>query len=260
MGFPSAPPPPAPTRKSSTTIIALFVGGMLALAILAVVFVLFNQPKAPEADCEPGKVCAPQPSLPPVPSNQPSPLPSPLPSVQPSVQPSPGPTTVPATLPPGNLFFIAPTRSTEYFSITGQIDFPALRPAPDDAPVDPDGRAGVAVAVEELWAVVAEEEPTLDPGHRRRVERGQQGDPGGGLRGRAGIVLEDVARLARIGLPLELDLDRADSLQRLPRQEPCDRFIIHHKDDGTRNGLRIRRVFHRSGTAIPKHGFRTVLD
>ena len=101
MGFPSAPPPPAPTRKSSTTIIALFVGGMLALAILAVVFVLFNQPKAPEADCEPGKVCAPQPSLRPVPSNQPSPLPSPLPSVQPSVQPSPGPTTVPATLPPG---------------------------------------------------------------------------------------------------------------------------------------------------------------
>ena len=37
---------------------------------------------------------------------------------------------VPATLPPGNLFFIAPTRSTDYFSITGQIDFPTLRPAP----------------------------------------------------------------------------------------------------------------------------------
>jgi Ca-activated chloride channel family protein len=42
---------------------------------------------------------------------------------------------VPATLPPGNLFFIAPTRSTEYFSITGQIDFPALRPAPGDEPL-----------------------------------------------------------------------------------------------------------------------------
>jgi hypothetical protein len=42
---------------------------------------------------------------------------------------------VPATLPPGNLFFIAPTRSTEFFSITGQIDFPALRPAPGDEPL-----------------------------------------------------------------------------------------------------------------------------
>jgi hypothetical protein len=42
---------------------------------------------------------------------------------------------VPATLPPGNLFFIAPTRSTEYFSITGQIEFPALRPAPGDEPL-----------------------------------------------------------------------------------------------------------------------------
>jgi Ca-activated chloride channel homolog len=42
---------------------------------------------------------------------------------------------VPATLPPGNLFFIAPTRSTEYFSITGQVDFPALRPAPGDEPL-----------------------------------------------------------------------------------------------------------------------------
>jgi hypothetical protein len=42
---------------------------------------------------------------------------------------------VPAMLPPGNLFFIAPTRSTEYFSITGQIDFPALRPVPGDEPL-----------------------------------------------------------------------------------------------------------------------------
>jgi len=42
---------------------------------------------------------------------------------------------VPATLPPGNLFFIAPPRSTDYFSITGQIDFPALRPAAGDEPL-----------------------------------------------------------------------------------------------------------------------------
>jgi hypothetical protein len=39
---------------------------------------------------------------------------------------------VPATLPPGNLFFIAPPASTEFFSITGQIDFPALRPSPNE--------------------------------------------------------------------------------------------------------------------------------
>jgi hypothetical protein len=77
------------TGKSPTTIIALFVGAMLALAVLAIAFVLFNQPKAPEADCEPGKFCAPQPSLPPVSSDLPSPL------------PSTGPTTPPATLPPG---------------------------------------------------------------------------------------------------------------------------------------------------------------
>lgn len=39
---------------------------------------------------------------------------------------------VPPTLPPGNLFFIAPPRSTEFFSVTGQVDFPTLRPTPGD--------------------------------------------------------------------------------------------------------------------------------
>lgn len=89
MGFPSAPPPPPPTTKSPTTIIALFVGGMLALAVLAIVFVLLNQPKPPTPDCEPGKVCAPQPSLPPVASNLPSP------------GATSAPTTPPASLAPG---------------------------------------------------------------------------------------------------------------------------------------------------------------
>jgi hypothetical protein len=89
MGFPSAPPPPAPPAKSPTTIIALFVGGMLVLAVIAIAFVLVNAPKPPAPDCEPGKVCAPQPSLPPVSSNRPSPLPTAI------------PTTPPATLAPG---------------------------------------------------------------------------------------------------------------------------------------------------------------
>jgi hypothetical protein len=42
---------------------------------------------------------------------------------------------VPPALPPGNLLFIAPPRSTEFFSVTGQIDFPALRPAPGEEPL-----------------------------------------------------------------------------------------------------------------------------
>lgn len=36
---------------------------------------------------------------------------------------------VPAQLPPGNLFFIAPPRSTAFFSVTGQVEFPALHPS-----------------------------------------------------------------------------------------------------------------------------------
>jgi hypothetical protein len=42
---------------------------------------------------------------------------------------------IPQALPPGNLFFIAPPRSTEFFSVTGQTDFPAVRPAPGEEPL-----------------------------------------------------------------------------------------------------------------------------
>ncbi|NOK63881.1 MAG: VWA domain-containing protein [Chloroflexi bacterium AL-W] len=42
---------------------------------------------------------------------------------------------VPSTLPPGNLLFIAPPRSTEFFSVTGTIEFPSLRPQPGDEPL-----------------------------------------------------------------------------------------------------------------------------
>ncbi|HEU5013075.1 MAG TPA: BatA and WFA domain-containing protein [Roseiflexaceae bacterium] len=42
---------------------------------------------------------------------------------------------VPPTLPPGSLFFIAPPRSTEFFSVTGELDRPALQPAPGDEPL-----------------------------------------------------------------------------------------------------------------------------
>jgi hypothetical protein len=42
---------------------------------------------------------------------------------------------IPAALPPGNLFFIAPTRSTEFFSVTGELEFPVLRPLSGDEPL-----------------------------------------------------------------------------------------------------------------------------
>lgn len=42
---------------------------------------------------------------------------------------------VPPQLPPGNLLFIAPPRSTTFFSVTGQVDLPALRPVPGDEPL-----------------------------------------------------------------------------------------------------------------------------
>jgi hypothetical protein len=42
---------------------------------------------------------------------------------------------VPDTLPPGNLLFIAPPRSTELFSVTGEIEFPLARPTSGDDPL-----------------------------------------------------------------------------------------------------------------------------
>lgn len=42
---------------------------------------------------------------------------------------------VPEPLPPGNLFFINPPRSTDYFSVTGEIEFPSVRPATGEEPL-----------------------------------------------------------------------------------------------------------------------------
>ncbi|MEO7909270.1 MAG: BatA and WFA domain-containing protein [Roseiflexaceae bacterium] len=75
---------------------------------------------------------------------------------------------VPATLPPGNLFFIAPTRSTDYFSITGQIDFPALRPAPGNEPLLKD------VKLSEVSVRVADK---ITPGAWARVAVDGDGGP-----------------------------------------------------------------------------------
>ncbi|WP_129629681.1 vWA domain-containing protein [Candidatus Oscillochloris fontis] len=42
---------------------------------------------------------------------------------------------IPTNLPAGNLLFIGPLRSTDYFSVTGQIDFPSLRAVSSGDPV-----------------------------------------------------------------------------------------------------------------------------
>jgi hypothetical protein len=42
---------------------------------------------------------------------------------------------VPDPLPPGNLLFINPPRSTDYFSVTGEIEFPSVRPAAGEEPL-----------------------------------------------------------------------------------------------------------------------------
>ncbi|NTU79051.1 MAG: VWA domain-containing protein, partial [Chloroflexales bacterium] len=42
---------------------------------------------------------------------------------------------VPPTLPPGNLLFIGPVRSTELFSVTGEVEFPAVRPVGGEDPI-----------------------------------------------------------------------------------------------------------------------------
>jgi hypothetical protein len=42
---------------------------------------------------------------------------------------------VPPTLPPGNLLFIGPVRSTELFSVTGEIEFPSIRPVGGEEPI-----------------------------------------------------------------------------------------------------------------------------
>jgi hypothetical protein len=120
MGYGPPPmgygPPPAASRTSPAAIVAIFVGVMLGLALVAAIVVLLSQPAPPLPPCEPGQACAPQPSLPPV--SQASPLPS--------AGPSAGPTTPPATLAPGATAtpFVAPTPSPEGNSppvVSGQV-------------------------------------------------------------------------------------------------------------------------------------------
>jgi Ca-activated chloride channel family protein len=42
---------------------------------------------------------------------------------------------VPPELPPGNLLFIGPLQSSDYFSVTGSVEFPSVRPVGGDEPI-----------------------------------------------------------------------------------------------------------------------------
>jgi Ca-activated chloride channel family protein len=42
---------------------------------------------------------------------------------------------VPPELPPGNLLFVGPLQSSDYFSVTGSVEFPSVRPAGGDEPI-----------------------------------------------------------------------------------------------------------------------------
>lgn len=96
-GYPygAPPPPPSGSRLGPGVIVAVFVGVLVALSVVAGVVIFLNQPPPPIPDCQPGEACAPRPTLPPISQQSPFPSLSPLPTGKgPTPQPSPttGPT------------------------------------------------------------------------------------------------------------------------------------------------------------------------
>jgi hypothetical protein len=107
---------------------------------------------------------------------------------------------VPPTLPPGNLLFIAPPRSTEFFSVTGQVDFPALRPVPGEEPLLRAG--GSNVSLSEVSVLKANK---IVPGAWARTVVDGDGGPllvAGERDGRRVVVL--AFRLQNSDLPLQV--------------------------------------------------------
>ena len=84
----------------------------------------------------------------------------------------------------------------------------ALAPAADDAAIEPDRRAGVAVAVEQGRAVRPEIPVARGPAHRRRVEGRQERDPR--VRARPSPVSRSSAITRPVVPSLEVDLDRVE--------------------------------------------------
>ena len=106
MHYSYGPPPPAPARMGRGAILAVFVGALLGLTLLAAVVVLASQPPGPDAQCQPDRPCAPQNSLPPIAQASPLPTGGATP-VTPTSAPSsllpatPAPTSAPPTPGPG---------------------------------------------------------------------------------------------------------------------------------------------------------------
>ena len=92
-GRPPWAPSPSPSRMSSGAILAIFVVVFVVIAAVVGVIVLASQPAPPVPPCQPGQVCAPVPSLPPVAGAS-------LPISTPAPHASQGP-IVPATSIPG---------------------------------------------------------------------------------------------------------------------------------------------------------------
>src|ERR1700752_3261589 len=85
-----------------------------------------------------------------------------------------------------------------------------LAPTTDHSTVPPRRRSRVAVAVEHLATMPAEIPLAVNPAHRRDIEPRQQCTPWFGFR-----LLFEVVGQREAGRAVQIDLDRADVLQRM---------------------------------------------
>lgn len=103
MSYGFNPSPPAPARMGRGAIVAVFVGALLGLALLAGIIVLASQPPGPDPQCPPDRPCAPQNSLPPISVASPAPSPAATPTTAASAPPSTPPATAkPTSAPPSS--------------------------------------------------------------------------------------------------------------------------------------------------------------
>jgi hypothetical protein len=96
-------PPPRRSGISGGAIFVIFLAVLLVLTLVGTVVILLSLPSPPIAPCEPGRVCAPQPSLPPfpqrslAPTRTATPAPTPNGSALPSPVTTPGPDETPTS-------------------------------------------------------------------------------------------------------------------------------------------------------------------